>query len=70
MTPCDVCAANNQPNCGNEWCHTRTNDEEKEWITDCNICGSKEETTWKQAINDGCSTCGSYNTSVYHRKNL
>lgn len=22
--PCDICAANNKPNCGNDWCHTRS----------------------------------------------
>lgn len=67
--PCDFCKANDKPNCGNEWCHTKEVDE-KEWVTDCNFCGSKTLVTWKQAIDDGCQVCCSRNTSIYHRKNL
>lgn len=69
FTPCEPCSKNNLPNCGNEWCCTRSNDE-KEWIVDCKTCGSKSETSWNKAANDGCPICCSFKVSIYHRKNL
>lgn len=69
IEPCELCKVNNQPNCGNEHCHTRGKDE-KEWIVDCGACGSKSEVGWKQAIEDGCPVCCSFKVSIYHRKNL
>lgn len=68
--PCETCKANNNPNCGNDWCHTRNKDNEKVWIVDCNLCGAKNEATWKQAVNERSACCGSYSSQIYHRKNL
>lgn len=70
IEPCEPCRLNGNPNCGNDWCHTRSTNEKKEWIVDCGACGSKNEVTWKQAINDGCSVCCSYKVSIYNRKSL
>lgn len=69
MAPCKICEANNQPNCGHDWCHTRNKDE-KEWVVDCGVCGAKELVTWSEAVEDGCPKCGSSQVSIYHKKNL
>jgi hypothetical protein len=69
VPPCKVCEANNQPNCGNSWCHTNQKDL-YEWVVDCSSCGTKSISTWKQAIEDGCQECCSYKTSIYSKKNL
>jgi len=66
MAPCKICEDNEKPNCGNDWCHTRDENEKEEWISDCTSCGAKDKTTWTQAIYDGCPTCGSHKTSIYH----
>ena len=70
MEPCESCKANNNPNCGNDWCHTRGEDEKQEWIADCSSCGGVTKVGWKQVINDGCPVCGSHSVSIYHEKNL
>ena len=67
--PCDICAANNKPNCGNDWCHTRSKNE-KEWIVDCSVCSGKNKVTWKQAVNKGCPVCCSFKVSIYHAKEI
>lgn len=69
MAPCKMCEANDQPNCGHDWCHTRS-DDEKVWVADCNVCGVREVTTWDEAIEDGCLICGTSKISIYHKKNL
>lgn len=69
--PCELCKANEKPNCGNDWCHTnQEGDNEKVWVVDCNFCGSKELTTWKAAIEDGCPLCGSSKISIYHKESI
>ena len=43
---------------------------EKEWVTDCNSCGSKSIVDWKTAVEDNCTVCGSSKISIYHKKNM
>lgn len=69
MAPCPSCKANNLPNCGNEHCCTRSEEDTKVWIVDCGSCGSETATTWKEAVEEGCPVCCSWKVSIYHKKN-
>lgn len=69
--PCNFCRLNDKPNCGNSLCYTnREVEDDKEWIAECGTCGVKNKATWKQAIEDGCSECGSHKISIYHKESL
>ena len=70
MEPCEPCKKNNQPNCGNEHCHTQEIVDETIWIQDCRVCGVKNEVTWKQAVNDRSPCCGSFKVEVYSKETL
>lgn len=68
MKPCESCKINNKPNCGNDYCHT--NRTEDVWIVDCNLCGAKNESSWKQAVNERNACCGTFDSQIYHRTTL
>lgn len=64
--PCFSCKINNMPNCGNDHCVTN----QKDWIQECGACGAKNETTWKKAVNERSTCCGTFKVEIYHKKNL
>ena len=38
------------------------------WIQHCNQCGSENEVTWKQAVNDRSPCCGTFEIQIYSKK--
>lgn len=66
---CESCKANGNDHCGNEWCHT-VETEDVGWITECNLCGAKHETTWKEAVNERNACCGTLNVQIYHKTSI